>query len=220
MTLIARVRSSAERLLTRLVALVGHHVLVDAIDLSRAGRRIRAEILSSRESFDSELQAKRAITHRLSIDDLRRHISAESDRRRSVDDKAKANLTAITVGFAVLLGSVNFLGRPDLQATIGPLGAKLAWALLVLGVGYLVFGGLKAIEALEIEQSFSLSPQDEADNDEEARKAMMLWSLEQNQRVTLLRTNAVSVSHKSIRNGVVCLALLTALVAGRSLSSS
>jgi hypothetical protein len=94
-----------------------------------------------------------------------------------------------------------------------------ALALLVLGVVYLLYGGLSALDALQIARVFGPSAADESGVCEAVRKVKLLWCLHQNERTSLLRTNAVFVSHRSVRNGIVSLAALILLVGGRILVS-
>lgn len=82
---------------------------------------------------------------------------------------------------------------------------------------YLIYGGIKALDALQIAEIYHPSHADDAGKCERLRKVKLLWCLEQNARATLLRTNAVSVSYRAIRNGVVCLAVLILLIAFRVL---
>ena len=141
----------------------------------------------------------------------------EADRRKSVDDKAKTNLVGITIGFTVLFASLGVVGKQEPNGVIGGQWRIIAFALLTIGVVYLVYGGLKALDALQIARIYSPSPEDESGVCERLRKGNLLWCLEQNKRMSLLRTNAVSVSYRSIRNGVLSLAVLLVLLAGRML---
>lgn len=193
------------------------HVLAEGPSLRISKRVILKQIADASDTYAQEAERLRGLADGLTEDDLRRYINFESERRKSIEDKAKSNLVAITVGFTVLVASLNFVGKDELKAPLSGRWAILSFLLLVLGVVYLMYGGLKALDALQIARIFSPSPSDESGVCPAVRKTNLLWCLKQNERVSLLRANAVSVSYRSIRNGVISLALLILLIAGRIL---
>lgn len=185
--------------------------------LRRAKRTVLHQIDNANTEYDQETERLRPIADGLSEDDLRRYVNFEAERRKSVDEKAKANLVAITIGFTVLFSSLNFVGKNEWKAPLAGWWGTSSFALLILGVVYLVYGGLKALDALQIARVYSPSAHDESGVCEAIRKVNLLWCLQQNEKTSILRTNAVSVSYRSIRNGVISLALLVLLIAGRFL---
>ena len=192
-------------------------VLAEGPSLRSAKRAVLKQIADASETYAQDAERLRGVADGLTEDDLRRYLTFEADRRKSIDEKARANLIAITVGFTVLLASLNFVGKSELKAPLGGWWGTLSFSLLVLGVVYLMYGGLKALDALQIARTFSPSPADESGVCQTIRKINLLWCLQQNEKASLLRTNAVSVSYRSIRNGVISLALLILLIAGRIL---
>jgi hypothetical protein len=192
-------------------------LLAEGPSLRRAKRAILQQIAEATKMYAQEIDRLRPIADGVTDDDLRRYMSFEAERRKSIDEKAKANLVAITIGFTVLLASLNFIGKNELKAPLGGWWATLSFLLLISGVVYLIYGGLKALDALQIAQVYSPSGGDESGVSEAVRKVNLLWCLQQNEKTSLLRTNAVSVSYRSIRNGVFSLALLILVMAGRIL---
>lgn len=85
--------------------------------------------------------------------------------------------------------------------------------LFVVSVGYLLVGGIMALEALRLRPVFMPSLREEATADERMRVVQAVWALKQNERIGLKRTNALSVSFDGIRNGVVCLAVAFVMLA-------
>src|SRR5579864_8358127 len=78
-------------------------VLVDANRL----RRVRRATLDEIEEANSPTREHlRPIAEGLTLDDLRRYVSSEDERRKSIEDKAKSNLVAITIGFPVLFAGL------------------------------------------------------------------------------------------------------------------
>lgn len=190
-------------------------LLAEGPSLRKARRAVLKQIDDATDAYGQETARLTKIADSLTDDDLRDCMGFEEGRRKLIDERAKANLVAITIGLTVLLGSLNFVGKTEFKATLaGPWGI-VAFGLLVSGVVYLIYGGLKALDALRIERVYSPSPADQSGVCRVMRRAQMLWCLEQNQRTTILRTNAVSVSYRSIRNGVISLAVLILFVAGR-----
>lgn len=183
----------------------------------RAAIIINTELNQARDSFDEEMARLTPIADGLKPEDVLRYTTAEAERRKGIDDKAKSNLMAITLSITVLLGGLNSVGRNELAPTTAGLWGALSLFLLILGVAYLMFAGLKAIDALRIAKTFTPSPEDESGLTEVKRKAQLLWCLGQNQRISLIRTNSVSVSHQALVNGIVCLAILVVVIALRML---
>lgn len=219
MKVVATLRTFVARLFTYLRRVIDI-LLAEWPSSRRASILITRDLNRARESFDEELVRLTSIADGLDMDDVRRYTAAEAERRKGVDDKAKSNLMAITLGITVLLGGLNSVGRTELRSTTtGPWGA-ISLLLLIGGVAYLMFAGLMALVALRIAETATPSPADESGVSEVKRKAQLLWCLEQNQRITLKRTNSVSVSQQFMVNGIVCLAVLVVVIAVRVFFSS
>ena len=77
----------------------------------------------------------------------------DTDRRKSIEDKAKAYFAAMPIAFTVLFAGLSFL-----NTALSGLWATAAVVLLVAGVVYLFLGGLNAFYALTITELFSPSP--------------------------------------------------------------
>lgn len=200
---------------------IGHVVfgqlLGEGPALRKARRAILHQIEEATNNYSDEAERLKDIAEGLTLDDVRRFVTFEVERRKSIEDKAKANLVAITIGFTVLFASLSFVGKKELDVAAGGPWAVSSFVFLIIGVSYLIYGGLKAIDALQIAQIYSPSPADESGVCETVRKIKLLWCLQQNERTSLLRTNAISVSYRSIRNGVISLAALVLVIAVRML---
>ena len=192
-------------------------ILAEGPSLPRAQKVVAARIARATTEYDQEIERLRQLARGLSIDDVRKYLSAEAERRKSVEDKAKSNLVGITIGFPIVFAGLNFLTNEQIRAVVSGPWAYATLASLAIGVIYLIYGGLKALTALQIARVYMASPTDEAGVEEEERRAILLWCLEQNEKTTLLRTNALTVSFRSIRNGVIILALVILFLAGRML---
>jgi len=134
-----------------------------------------------------------------------------------VDEKARANVVAITIAFSVLVAGLSFLAKDELNAALGQWWVIATVALVIVGVLSLICGGLMALEALHIGPVYSPGPEDESGVAEGNRVLRLLWRLKQNEKTGLLRTNALSVGYGFIRNGVFILAVVILLLASRAL---
>jgi hypothetical protein len=191
-------------------------LLAEGPALRQARRAVLHQIEEATNNYSDEAERLQNIAEGLTLDDLRRYVSFDMERRKSIEDKAKANLLAITIGFTVLFASLNVVGKRAWDVAVGRPWTVSSFIFLTIGVSYLIYGGLKAIDALQIARIYSPSPADESGVCEAVRKIKLLWCLQQNERTSLLRTNAISVSYRSIRNGVISLAALVLIIAAHA----
>ena len=187
----------------------------DLLASRRARRNVLRRIEEGNKLYSQQIEALRGMVDGLTVDDLHRYANLEADRRKSIDNKAKTYFAAMTIAFTVLFAGLNFL-----NTALSGRWVTAAVVLLIAGVVYFFLGGLNAFEGLTITRFYSPSPEDESGLAVGARKLNLLWCLKQNEMYTTLQTNALSVAHKSIRNGVIVLAALTLLLAGRMLLGS
>lgn len=207
MRIIASLRSLLGQLARCISRLIIDIILCGFPSSRKARTRIKIERAKARESFQDGIAQLSQIADKLRIEDVYRYTANEAERRRSIDEKAKSNLMAITLSITLLIGGLISGGRREPNVSTSGAWEVLTLFLLVLGVVYLMFSGLMAIDALRIMETDSPSPKDEAKSSPLQWKALLLWSLEQNQQMSLIRTNSISVSHQSMVNGIVCLAM-------------
>ena len=207
----AHVRRSSQ-VVTRFVE---RELFAEAPSLRRANRKVTQQIEQALRDYSKVAEQLRPIAEGLTLDDVRRYVASEAERRKSLEDKAKANLVAITIGFTVLFASINFFAKKESNTPIRGLWAAALFIFLMIGVCYLLYGGLKAIDSLQLRSVYNPSPEDDSGLRETMRKIKLLWCLEQNERTTLLRANAIDVSYRAIRNGVFTLAACIVILAVR-----
>ena len=158
-----------------------------------------------------------ALVPKLTLQQVSTANSAEQERSKALQEKGKSNVLGITVAFSVLFAGVGFLFGEDVRIALGSVVSAIAMLFLILGVVFLAAGGLMAMKAMNIGPWYNLTLHDVANEDEAKQTSILLWCLYQNYRITALRSNAVSVSMRAIRNGVLILALLVLLVGTRLL---
>lgn len=208
-----RIRSCTLRVLRALDGCL----LAGIVTNAWASRRIRRSMEEANQA-ESELISERVPSARqLPEAVLNRFEERELERRRSLEDKAKANVLGITLAFSVLTASLSFwLDGPDRL----PGGDRVRVGLLIsvlVGWLFLLTGGLHALRALAVGRVYVLTPEDYMAESAERINATRLFYLHQNQGTSLLRANSLSVSFAAIRNGVLALAVGVAIVAGAAL---
>ena len=137
------------------------------------------------------------------------YLDQELSRRRGIEDKAKTNALAIAVAFSAMLVGVGFASR--WVGTNDPQEDWMIWfvvGLQIVGILFLLTGGLFALSALRIAKTYMwVLADDQKYMTAEAINVKLSWRLEVNQHITLLKSNLVHASYGCIRNGVIAFAL-------------
>ncbi len=180
-----------------------------------AGTRLRREIANRDEAAIALISKNRALASALKPDTLTQFEHHELERLRSLEDKAKASLIGIALAFSLLGIGVTIWFDNSGPLTQHPQAAAVVSGSIVLGAFYFLVGGLYAFQALSIGTVYRVTPEDHAAADKEWLLATRLFYLAQNERKTILRTNALSVSLVAMRNGIVALAIGTLYVSVR-----
>ena len=149
----------------------------------------------------------RAVT--IDLDRLQALLASEFNRKRVVEDKARANVTAIGLAMTV------FSLLTPLSGTVRFQFGSCWLAYVLSGLGVLTFlwflsGGLSALRALRVEALWDIYLEDEADlvdKPETTRKQKLVECIENNQKITLIRSNYVDASYCAIRNAILCMAV-------------
>ena len=145
---------------------------------------------------------------------LLRHMHEEQGRRQNIEDKAKTNILGITLAFTVILATVAFAPRiTDAGKDITDWFICTFMALQLYGIFFLITGGWLALKTLRVARNYIWTLQDERDNNTmEAKNAEISWYLQNNQEVSVLKSNFLDASYSCIRNGVAALAISAMLV--------
>ena len=118
------------------------------------------------------------------------------------------------MAFTVILATLAFAPRiTDVGSEI-PTWVILAFMILQLyGILSLLIGGWLALKTLRVAQNYMWTLQDERDHvTKQAKNAEISWYLQNNQLVSLLKSNFLDASYSCIRNGVAALAISAILV--------
>lgn len=190
-------------------------LFADALAHRRVRKLTTGGYLAAKERIGKDAEARSKATQ-VGLDCLRPHFDAERERRRSIEEKARANLAAITIALTIVV-----VGPGSLVAQVGTtklLGlAELPIAiLLAIAAMYFLWAGHMALKALLLREWWQLTPDEEL-WDEEKRAEHTWWYVVMNQKVTLEKTNALDVSYTGMKCGMATLVLLLfalAIVAG------
>lgn len=171
-----------------------------------AQRRLVEEIRPMIET--GELPPDRERYVEIDLGTLERLHASEKDRKKGIEEKAKANLVAVTVSFALLSSVIGLLREGNSFIKHGALGITLT-IFLAVGLISLLLGGLAALRALRVDQMCDLYIQTEyrlLGAPETERKRELVLAISINERITNIRSNFVDASYTHIRNGILIMA--------------
>lgn len=186
---------------------VSRHVLLNYAAYRKAEAILTKKIKDSGSDYKEECDILKEVVLTLEPSDVQRHQEVFDRRVKSIEGKARANLLAIALGVTVLFSVLNFATGQGLATTVPIWLRSVFFVLVVVAVGYLIIGGLMALNSLRLRAMYTPSLQDEAETDVEMRMVMASWAIKQNERTLRLRANSLSVSFDGIRNGIISLVL-------------
>jgi hypothetical protein len=151
----------------------------------------------------------------VSLEKVRKHHENELSRRKILEDKAKTNVTAVTIAVSVLFSGLTMLGNEKLVEAAGTTRIALIVAL-VFCVANFVLGGLFAMWVLQVGPLYSISLSQELLEDKE-QVVFLLRAIELNQLETTARYNWLTASYYCIRNAVFTLSVFVVIAAAHLL---
>lgn len=125
----------------------------------------------------------------------------ELNRKKTIEEKARANFFGLNISFTLLFGVTALLfgkdgiGRDFMLAH--PLSVKF---FLIAGFLYLLFGGMAALRAGKIHLIYMLDFNE--GTDETTRKILVYKYIQQNRLANIIRSNYTDASYVSVRNGL------------------
>jgi len=191
-------------------------LLCSFVTLLRANSKVRHRIKD-----DSPAQYSDDERLALETEKLVENLTLSVDRIQRIE--AKAINTIVGVGIALsILGSATAIMSGDGPLASSNMGVRVAAAaILIGGVLYLLLSGYLALRAYAIAEVYRPKLQDMAPLiPEKEAKEILLFCLDQNNRVGTLKANLLSVSFDCLRNGLVLVAALAVLIVLSSLSTS
>ncbi|MCA9453520.1 MAG: hypothetical protein H6750_13290 [Nitrospiraceae bacterium] len=160
----------------------------------------------------------------LSKQDLDVMLTLSIQRLERVENKAMGTLLGIAVAIAVFGATSGLLGDDGLFVGHGLIFKDVAAVGLVLAMLYLFGSGILSLGSYKIGQIYYPMLSDRAPVVSPSMEAkVIVYSIEQNQRVAMLRSNSLSASFACLRNGllvVLMLGMFMVFVAGFAVEQS
>lgn len=181
--------------------------------LHKANRLVQQKIDGcDTEQFESDERLKH------SKQDLDAMLFLSIERLQRIENKAMGTLLGIAVAIAVFGATSGMLGPDGLFSSQSLLMKSIAALGLMLGMIYLFGSGLLALGAYKIGSVYAPTLSDRAPVVESSMEAKVtIYSIEQNQRAAMLRSNRLSASFACLRNGLIVVIALGMLAVSISL---
>jgi len=186
-------------------------LLADYLTHRRVRKLTECNYVAAKERVgkDEEIRRKAA---QVGLPALRSHLEAERERRKSIEEKARANLAAVTIALTiVVVGPASLVAQVRTPGDLGTAQLPIA-VLLAIAALYFLWAGHMALKALLLREWWQLAPDEEL-WDEAKRAEHTWWYILMNQKVTLEKTNALDVSYTGMKSGMVILVLLLFILA-------
>jgi len=145
----------------------------------------------------------------LSLSNIEECHKKEIERKKTLEDKAKSNLLAITISISLMLGILG-LALKDKTVLVAGNSCFLVKIIMIIfscGVLYFLYGGWAALRAIRTDKFGELYINDEVriNKKEVKREDELIKCIELNTLVTRKRSNYIDSSYIGIRNGIICL---------------
>lgn len=140
----------------------------------------------------------------VSIETFDKHQKKIFDNKSIIEGKAKDNLLGITLAFSVIFASFGLITRESIQYFCW-IQVLLIIIPTLIGVFYLILGGLAALRAMQIGKWYDFSLEEEMNLNNLVRNNKMRIFIELNNLMNVIRTNYTTVSQIAVRNGILLL---------------
>lgn len=187
--------------------------IVPGFHATRANKQV-SEFYRDREHFDVDISAINSGEEREFIDQLKKDLENQHDRKKLIEDKSKSLLFIIAVSITAITFSLTYL--TSIRFTV-----YQVTALILLGLSILCFiqGVIKALQVLNIRQFHVI--QAEVEITEKSYKVLakksdadflkeLIKSKQQNDLINIQLSNFTFASFNLIRNGIILFAVFFA----------
>ncbi len=146
-------------------------------------------------------------------DDLKTMLTMSIQRLERIENKAMGTLLGVAVAVAVFGATSGLFGSGGVLAASCYATQIVAAGLTIAAMVYLIVSGFLALEAYRIGGVFVPALRNHASvTDETHEKVVLLYSIEQNQRMATMRSNQLSASFTCLRNGLFVVLVLGVLI--------
>ncbi|WP_214630356.1 thermonuclease family protein [Paenibacillus agaridevorans] len=145
----------------------------------------------------------------ISKETIEKLLAKEAERKKSIEDKAKTNVTAVTIAITLVTTILTIINGANSYTFFiaQPLSILLICAVIV-GFIYLVISGFSAFRALQLGAIYDIYLYDEKEllgKQDEIRLGRMIKNLELNYLSTPQREAYVTASYQAMKNGIIAL---------------
>ncbi|MBI4776443.1 MAG: hypothetical protein HY788_20090 [Deltaproteobacteria bacterium] len=137
------------------------------------------------------------------------HNLKERERKRAIDDKAKASLSIVTLAITIVIASLSLLQNQKSIFDINP----AALVLLIFGVIYLLLSGITSMTALSIRKFYDVYIDEIVEKSGDSYNIKVQSDIEiinklykyvrSNQMITNITANYIYATFAGIRNGII-----------------
>lgn len=147
------------------------------------------------------------------LDNLEARLTISIQRLERIENKAMGTLLGVVVAIAVFGAASRLMGSDGMFASRSYAFQILTAALLIVAMLYLFASGFLALGAYRVGQVFRPELIDRTPPaDKIHQKIVLVYSIEQNQRVATMRSNRLSASFTCLMNGLVVVLMLGVLI--------
>ncbi len=177
-------------------------------ELHRANKLVRSKLKKCEvEQFRSDKRLKHS---RKKLD---RALATSVEHVQRIEDKARGTLLGVTVAVAAfgvasgIVGPTGVLGGHCVTVRI------VAAVLLVGAMAYLFVSGIFSLQAYKIGELYEPTLFDSGPLVAPSKESMiLLYCMEQNNRIAILRSNRLAASFSCLRSGLIAILLLGVFV--------
>lgn len=182
--------------------------LASVVQLVRANRKIQCRIDACKpEDFNDDERLEHT------DDALEAEVVNSISQVQSVESKAMATVLGVGIAVAVLGVTSSVIGPSGILAEEGLAIRGVAAVLFIAALAYFFGSGFLALQAYTVGMVYRPTLNDrEPVLDSERRRTIQLYCIDQNNRMSLLRTNRLAASFDCLRNGFTTLVLLGILI--------
>lgn len=176
--------------------------------LWKANKKVEKKISECKpEQFDKDERLG------LPLEYLKSELRMSVERLEKIEKKATSTLLGVAVALAVFSATFSLFSANGPLAGYPDVIQRVVAVVLLLAMLYLLSSGLLALSAYKVGQVFRPNMDDRAPlSKAEWEKMVIIFSIDQNQRIGTLRSNRMSASFACLRNGLLSVLLLGVLI--------
>lgn len=168
------------------------------------------KLRKKQDKYDNQI-SKIKNSGTIPLDIVKQKYSDSIATKDKMEDKAKANIVAVTIAITLILGASNLLNSIYTKFPYAYI-SWISFILFVLAVVYMIIAGVTSIRILVNENLlFTIPLKTYASTDVDLREEYDTCT-EANIYQNLIRNNGINTSYECIRNALICLFAIAVMV--------